>query len=84
MIYEVVGYGVFWLSLILAIILFVKYKKISKVFYLITVALYIFTASYMIDIFDFGKFGIMATLIISAILFMVLGYYLSHVLKNED
>jgi hypothetical protein len=36
----------------------------------------------MIDTFNIGEFGILFTLFISAIVFMVLGYYLSKVLVN--
>ena len=82
--YEIIGWGVFWISLILAIILFSKYRKLSHVFYLCSVSLYIFTAGYMIDIFNFTKFGILATLIISAGMFMGLGHYLSQVLGEQS
>jgi len=81
--YEIIGWAVFWISLILAIALFAKYKKLSYVFYLVSVALYIFTAGFMIDVFKFTKFGIMATLVVSALIFMGLGYYLSQVLDSD-
>jgi hypothetical protein len=48
-----------------------------------SVALYIFTASFMIDVFHLGKLAILATLVFSAVIFMVLGYYLSQVLYPE-
>lgn len=80
--YEVIGWLVFWASLIGAIILFSTYKKIYPVFYLVSIALYIFTAGYMIEIFTFGKFGILTTLVVSAIIFMVLGSYLSKVMPE--
>lgn len=82
--YEIIGWGVFWVSLILAIILFVKYKKLSNVFYLVSVALYIFTAGFAIDVFQLGRFGILTILVISAIVFIVLGYYLSNVISSKD
>ena len=81
--YELIGWGVFWISLILAIVLFVKYKKLSYVFYLVSVSLYIFTAGFMIDVFKFSSFGILATLVISALIFIGLGYYLSQVLDSD-
>lgn len=81
--YEIIGWLVFWVSLILAIVLFVKYKKLYPVFYLISIALYIFTAGYLIDVFEIGKFGTLVILVVSAILFMILGYYLSKVLGDE-
>ena len=82
--YHILGWAVFWISLILAVVLFAKYKKLHPVFYLISVALYIFTAGYMIEIFAFKQFGVLITLVISAIIFMLLGYYLSRVLSSES
>jgi len=83
--YQILGWGVFWISLILAIVLFSVYKKLYPVFYLISIALYIYTAGFMIDTFSFGKFGILTTLVVSAVIFMILGYYLSKVFRsNKD
>ena len=81
--YSFLGWLVFWISLVLAIVLFARYKKIYPVFYLITISLYIFTVGYMIDIFEFGDLGVLITLVLSALLFMGLGYYLSRVLRSE-
>ena len=66
--YPILGWGVFWVSFVVSIILFAIYKKIYPVFYLIAVALYIFTAGFMIDVFEFERFGILATLVFSAII----------------
>jgi hypothetical protein len=82
--YPILGWGVFWVSFILAIVLFVKYRKLYTVFYLISIALYIFTAGFAIEVFEFGKFGILSTLVISAVIFMLLGYYLSKVLDLKE
>ena len=79
---EIIGWLVFWASLIGAIVLFIKYRRLYPVFYLISIALYIFTAGYMIDVFAIGRFGILLTLIISAVIFMLLGNYLSKVLPS--
>ena len=54
------------------------------VFYLMSVALYIFTAGFMVDVFDFSKLGILITLVFSAVLFMILGYYLSQVMHLPE
>ena len=81
--YSFLGWSVFWISFILAIILFAIYKKIYPVFYMISMALYIFTAGFMVDVFDFGKLGILTVLVISSMVFMALGYYLSKVLNLE-
>lgn len=75
------GWGTFWISFILAIILFARYKKIYPVFYLISMALYIYTMGFMIDIFNFQELGILLVLVISAIVFMGVGYYLSKVVE---
>ena len=81
--YPFLGWSIFWIGLIVGIILFAKSKRLYSVFYVISIALYIFTAGFMIDAFNFGKNGILITLVFSAILFMVLGYYFSKVLRSE-
>lgn len=77
--YPVIGWGAFWISLIASVVLFSVYKKIYPIFYLISVALYVFTIGFAIDVFNFSRFGILISLIFSAVLFMILGYYLSKV-----
>ena len=79
MFYGILGGFLFFVSLIVAIVLFAVYKKVYPVFYLISVALYIFTAGFAIDVFNIERFGILAILLFSAILFMFIGYYLSQV-----
>ena len=81
--YPILGWGVFWISFIVAIVLFSVYKKLSVIFYLVSVALYVFTAGFFMDVFDIGKFGILATLVFSAVVFMLLGFYLSKVLDLD-
>lgn len=82
--YPILGWGTFWVALILGIILFVKSKKFYPVIYLISISLYVFTSGFMIDEFQFERLGIMTTLIISAILFMILGYYFSRIFKDHN
>jgi len=79
----ILGGAIFWISLIMSIILFIKYKKIHPVFYLISIALYIYTAGYAIDIFELKEGGILSILAISAVIFMLLGYYLSKVIDLD-
>ncbi len=81
--YPFLGWGVFWISFVVAIILFSIYKKLYIIFYLVSVSLYIFTAGFMVDVFEFGKLGTLTTLVVSALIFMVLGFYLSKVLENQ-
>ena len=77
--YPLLGWGVFWISLIISIILFSIYKKLYPVIYLISIALYMFTIGFAIDVFNLQETGILVILVISAALFMVLGFYLSRV-----
>lgn len=81
--YIILGWFIFWISLILAIVLFSVYKKLFTVFYLVSIAMYIYSAGYMIDIYSFSKLGILITMVVSAILFMVLGYYLSNSISSS-
>ena len=81
--YPFVGWMIFWIAFVLGIILFIKTRKMYNIFYLISIALYIFTVSFMIDVFSFAKFGILTTLIVSAIAFMLLGYYLSRIFSDD-
>jgi hypothetical protein len=82
MVYTYLGWPLFWICVVLSLVLLSKYKKVYPIFYMISVFLYIFSVSFMIDTFNIGEFGILFTLFISAIVFMVLGYYLSKVLVN--
>jgi hypothetical protein len=79
----VLGWGIFWISLIVAVILFSISKRLYNVFYLVSVSLYVFTAGFIIDIYEFGELGVLVVLVISALVFMGLGFYLSQVLKHE-
>jgi len=78
--YPLLGWGVFWISLIISIILFSIYKKLYPVIYLISIALYMFTIGFAIDVFNLQETGILIILVVSAILFMALGFYLSKVI----
>ena len=82
--YPILGWGVFWIGLIVSIILFSIYRKLYPVIYLISVSLYIFTVGFMIDVFNFQELGILITLVVSAIVFMALGFYLSRVVHLEE
>jgi hypothetical protein len=82
--YSVFGGFIFWVSLILAIILFATYRKFHLVMYMVSISLYVFTMGYLIGVFNLHKFGILLVLSFSAVLFMILGYYLSKVLSLKD
>lgn len=75
--YPFLGYGVFWLGLIVAIIIYIKKRKFYPLLYLISIALYIFTVGFMIDVFNFSRNLIILTLALSAALFIFLGIFIS-------
>lgn len=81
--YGILGFGIFWVSFLIAIILFASYKKFYPVLYMISISLYIFSVGFLIDIFALPKIGILVTLVFSACLFMVLGYYFSKVFEKK-
>jgi len=80
--YPLLGGALFWISLVLAIILFSNYKKLYPVFYMVSIALYVFTVGFAIDVFDMAKTGILALLIFSAVLFMLLGNYFTRIMHK--
>jgi hypothetical protein len=81
--YPFLGWGLFWISLVAGIILFANYKKIYPLFYMISVALYVFTTGFAIDVYEIGKFGILTILVLSAVIFMILGTYFSKMIHGE-
>lgn len=82
--YPILGYGVFWIGLITAIILFALKRKWYPIGYLISVSLYIFTVGYVIDVFNFSNNLILLSLAFSAIVMIGLGLYLSKKFKTES
>lgn len=75
--YPFLGYSVFWLALITAIVLYVAKRKWYPLLYLISVSLYVFTVGFVIDVFDLSKNGILFLLALSAALMIGAGMYLS-------
>ena len=65
------------MGLIAAIVIYSVKRKFFPVMYLVSIALYIFTIGFVIDIYDLSKDGVLLVLAFSAIVFMVLGYYFS-------
>ena len=74
---SILGYGVFWIGLVVAIILYAVKRKWYPIMYLICVSLYIFTVGFMIDVFNFSTNETLLTLAFSAVLMIVAGIYLS-------
>ena len=75
--YPLIGWGVFWLGLIIAIILYAMKRKWYPIMYLISVCVYVFTVSFVIDAYDLSKNGILGALAFSAAIMISLGFYLS-------
>ena len=71
------GWGIFFIGLVVAIILFAINRKFYPVMYLISIATYIFTIGFVIDAFDFGKNLILLSLAVSAVIFIIAGVYLA-------
>ncbi len=82
--YPIVGWLIFFITFVAGIVLFIIYRKLYNIFYLIAISLYIFTISFMIDVFEFQELGILITLVTSAVLFMGLGYYLSMIFHKQN
>jgi UDP-N-acetylmuramyl pentapeptide phosphotransferase/UDP-N-acetylglucosamine-1-phosphate transferase len=82
--YPVLGGGIFWIGLIVSIILFAVKRKWYPIMYLISIALYIFTLGFAIDVFDVSNNVIMLLLAFSAFLMILLGVYLSAVSHKES
>ena len=80
--YPYLGYGIFWIGLVVAIILYAMKRKWNPIMYLISVCLYIFTVGFVIDAFDLSKDGILLTLAFSALVMIGLGFYLSNKFKK--
>ncbi len=82
---SVLGWGIFFIGLVLAIVLFAIRKKFYPVMYVVSVALYIFTIGFIIDAFNIGKEGNLILLAFSALVFIVLGMYFGKKYqKNKD
>jgi membrane protein implicated in regulation of membrane protease activity len=72
------GWGIFFIGLVAAIILFAIKRKFFPVMYLVSVATYIFTVGFVIDAFNFNKNMILLTLALSAVIFIGLGVYFGY------
>ena len=82
--YPFLGWSVFSISLVIAIIIFAIKRKFYPIVYLSSISLYIFTAGFYIDVYNLNKNGILAVLFVSACLFVFLGWHFSKISKNDD
>jgi len=75
--YPVLGHALFWGSLVLGIVLFIRKRKWFPILYLASIAFYAFTVGFVIDVFDVTREIVLLLLAFSSALMMGLGYYLS-------
>ena len=80
--YPYLGYGVFWIALVVSIILYAMKRKFYPIMYLISISLYIFTVGFVIDVNELGKNGILLILAFSTIVMIVIGWTLSKRFKS--
>lgn len=71
------GYFIFWIGLIASIILYATKRKWNLVMYLVSLCLYVFTFGFIIDAFDIGKNGVLLLLAFSALVMILIGFYIS-------
>jgi len=72
------GFLIFFIAIIFAVVLFVVYRKISLVFFISAIATYIFSVFYAWDVFEFTREFVLLILIFSTILMVLLGKYFSN------
>lgn len=70
-----VGVLVYFIALIIAIILYILYRKYSLVVYIASISTLIFSIFYTIDVYSFSRNLILLTLIIATVAFFALGWY---------
>ena len=71
----VFGWGIFYIGLIAAIILFAVKRKFYPAMYLVSISTYIFTIGFVIDAYDLSKNWILLFLAFSAVYFILLGFF---------
>lgn len=70
-----VGVFVFIIALVAAIIFYLRYKKISLIVFVASIATYVFSVFYTWDVFDPHRNIILIMLAFSAVLMMALAKY---------
>ncbi|MCH8519590.1 MAG: hypothetical protein LAT82_02445 [Nanoarchaeota archaeon] len=79
-----VGFLVYFIAIIFAIVFYVIYRKFSLILYTASISTLIFSIFYAIDVFDFSRNLIMLTLVISTIAFFALGKYFQGVTYTKE
>jgi len=72
---SVLGWSIFFIGFIVAIILFASIKKFYPVMYLVAISTYIFTIGWAVDVFSWDKNARLLVLGFTSILFIALGFY---------
>ena len=79
-----IGFLVYFIALIIAVIYYVSYRKFSLVLYVASISTLIFSIFYAIDVFDFSRHLILLTLVISTAVFFGLGKYFKNITYSRD
>lgn len=74
-----VGIFIYFIATIVAIVWFVLYRKLSIILYTASITTLIFSIFYMIDVFDFNRHLVLLTLVLSTIIFFILGKYFKNI-----
>ncbi|MBI4438983.1 hypothetical protein HY640_03575 [Candidatus Woesearchaeota archaeon] len=74
--FQAVGVLVFFIALIASIIIYANLRKLYYLMYIISLSIYVFMVSYVIEAFQLGRDTVMLILAASAIIMLGLGYYL--------
>jgi len=72
-----VGILVYLVAIILAVIYYFKYKKIFLIGFIASIATYVFAVFYTFDVYEPNKNYVLSILIISTIIMVFLGNYIS-------
>ncbi len=80
--YPILGWFLFWIGLLTALIMYLSKKRWYPIAYLISILLYIFTLGFVIDVFNLSKNTILLLLALSALIMMSIGGYLSKKFAN--
>jgi hypothetical protein len=78
------GVLIFLIAIIMAIIFFVKYKKVSLVFYTTSIATYAFAVFYTWDVFELKRNAVLIMLAVSTVIMLLLGRYFSKITINTS
>ena len=79
-----VGFLVYFIALIIAVIYYVSYRRFSLVLYVASISTLIFSIFYAIDVFDFSRHLILLTLVASTAVFFALGKYFKDISYEKE